>query len=39
MGGIWEILKLQEQKYPTHLVNNKNFNLITQCFATVREMV
>lgn len=39
MGGIWEILKMQRQKYPGHIVNNKNFHLITQCFATVREMV
>ena len=36
MGSIWEILKLQNQKYPMHLVNNKNFPLIAQCFATVQ---
>ena len=40
MSGIWEILKYQSQKYrSSNLINVKNYNLITQCFSTIKELV
>lgn len=39
MSGIWEILKYQCQKYDRNLINVANYDLITQCFSTINELV
>jgi hypothetical protein len=39
MSRIWEILKYQSQRHKFNLINVENYDLITKCFSTIRELV